>query len=153
MKHKLLAKYYQHPKYVLGGTQDDETDCSKLIGEAASEAGIPGAKKRPTAYSICTGKDGYPNKTVKNWAKGDQEDCDLICQHFDVESEGGLVRPLGINHVVAVIEFKGLWHIIHASSSAKTVVLRPFKDWVETHMIKNGYRRLTNGDPKPKEKK
>ncbi len=152
MKAALLTKYYQHPTYVLGGTAVDETDCSKLYGEAAFEAGIPGVNKRPTAYSICTGKDGYPNKIVRNWATGDQEDCDFICQHWD-KSEGGLTRPDGINHIIAVIEFKGLWHIIHASSSAGTVVLRPFKNWVESHMIKNGYRRLTIGDPKPKEKK
>jgi hypothetical protein len=75
------------------------------------------------------------NKPVANWERGDNEACDLICQKFPDS-----------NHIVAVIDWNGIFHIIHSSGKEKGVVIVPFAPWVKQHMVPPGYIRLTIGD-------
>lgn len=144
MHDALLTLYYEHPEYKLGGSRSyGTTDCSELIRQAMNLAGIPGTKKRVQAWSICKGLTAaYRNAPVLDWRDGDTEACDIVCQYFP----DGLNRPYGINHIIAVVQWNGVWHVIHASSSKKRVVITPFASWIEQRMIENGYRRFTIGD-------
>jgi len=160
----LLDIYYAHPAYISplrvnkDGTvgamvdDDDEVDCSLLFDRAAEQGGIPKKKlqRRSTASGIYKGENDWQSKAIADYGK-DNRKCDLIFQHIPT-SKGGLKKkvdakdPYGVNHILGVVEWKGAFAIIHASSSARSVVIIPFQEWIAKYMVPNGYRRLIYGD-------
>lgn len=138
----VLDIYYLHPAYRVGGELiDGEIDCSKLVLEAMKRGGIPGLPTKIQAWVIFEGKGIWKNRAIAKWEM-DNEPCDLIFQHFP----GNPKHPYNVDHVLIVIVWNGIYHIVHASPSAKTVVIRPLAPWVVKAMVKNGYRRLLIGE-------
>ena len=140
---KLLTIYYRHPEYHLGGTlKDGKIDCSELVRQAAELVGVPRSKRKVRACDIFEGSQPWGNVVIPKWNTGDNRRVDLIFEHI----ENGLVRPWGVNHILAVVEWEGVFHVMHASSSRKTVVIEPLAPWVTRSMVDGGYRRMTLGD-------
>jgi hypothetical protein len=144
----LRSIFDKHPRYKLGGNlEDGETDCAELMREAAKKGRLPGvSNKRLQAWQIYRGYGGFANNPVKQWLRGDNDKGDLLFQHL----KNGLERPDGVNHVLAVVEWNGIYYVIHASSSRNGVVMIPFAEWMEQGVagVKDGYRRMTIGDGK-----
>lgn len=140
----LLDIYYEHPGYRLGAPLSDDKwiDCSLVWGRAAFKANIPDMEYRPTAYSIYKGKGGWENKPVDF---KDLQRVDAVALAIPPK-KGGLIRPEGVNHIMAVVEWNGVPMILHASSSAGTVVIVPYATWMANWLAPNGLFRFLKGD-------
>jgi len=128
-------------KYKLGGVvEDSEIDCSELIRQTALRARIPGiSKKRLQAWQIIRGYGGFANRIV-DWTRGDTQTGDLLGLHV----ENGLDRPDDINHIAMIVEWNGIYQVMHASGSRKRVIVIPLQKWIEEAL--KSYKRMTVGE-------
>lgn len=157
----LIDIHYEHPDYIspelrrkdgsIGArlSEPDEIDCSLLFGRGAQRAVIPGISTyRPTVSSIYQQQGGWKHRVAD---VDDARPGDLIIQHIPPK-KGGLKKraspgdPYAVNHILGIVEHNGVMKVIHASSSAKTVVIIPFQDWISRYMVPGGYRRLIAGE-------
>jgi len=143
-----LEIFYQKPIYALGGNlEQGKTDCSGFVWQAFRRGGVPVIQnKRPQAWIIYRGGHGFIGKSL-DWMRDDfqAETADLLCLRV---SSSSLQRPFGINHVGAVILWRGVYQVIDANSRTKGIRIGPFSGIWRKWLPKDGYRRLTIGDAK-----
>ena len=136
--------YLRNPRiiYALGGSlKDGKIDCSEFVRQCALPFLKGKAKtQRTQAWRIYRGLDGFDSKPV-DWMR-DNEVADLLC----LRVPGSLNRPYGINHVGAVILWRGNFAIIDANSRTKGIRIGPFQGIWKKYLPPDGYRRLTIGD-------
>jgi len=133
-----LETFYQRPVYKLGGDlRYGSVDCSEFVRDTAEKAGIGVTEKRTQAWRIYRGLDGFDGVSLPDGMRS-PEIADLLC----LRVPGSLDRPFGINHVGAIIVWRGVYQVIDAASTAKGIRIQPFGGIWQKYLPSDGYRRL-----------
>lgn len=117
--------------YVWGAFDYKGADCSGIVYATAKRAGIP--VRRTTALNMFKGLDGWNGFPV-NVKEADE--LDLIWWTWSERPD----RPHGHVGIIVIDEKSKLLSIFHASSSAKRVVIQPYRYKLEKDT--SGIKRL-----------